>query len=84
MRYRFRGNPRTNDAARYGDAMRRFRDAMAIWQRNGCIGPKPVQPPRPASLEPDALARPNAETESAAERRRRINAENERKRRKLF
>ena len=69
-RHTFTGNPATNDAGRYSMAMAKYRAALEHWQRNGCSGPKPVQPIKPASLQPASDTAP-----SQAELKRRAKAE---------
>ncbi len=69
MHYRFKGNPATNAAGRYSLALQRYRQALRHWQRNGHIGPRPVAPTPPPSLD-DGQA-----PETQAERNRREQAE---------
>lgn len=79
----FKGNPGTNDAARYSAALANWREAVRIWNLNGRIGPQPARPPKPPSLEAAERALATAQ-ETDKERAARIQREAEARRRKLF
>lgn len=80
MRYTFKGNPATNDAARYSAARKRYEQALASWNMNGHVGPRPKAPPVPDSLRPA----PETEAERAERIARQQRQEAERRQSKLF
>lgn len=80
MRYTFKGNPATNDAARYSAARKRYEQALSIWNMNGHIGPRPKAPPMPQSLLPE----PETEAERIEREAKQQRQEAERRQSKLF
>lgn len=70
----FKGNPSTNDAARYYAELRRWRDG-------GMKGPAPE---KPESMRSGAIGKPPEEVETEAERKRRLEREQQQAQGRLF